>query len=134
MTNQKKNALHEAADARNRAREATLGQPGHRAARHLEVHEKLPPGFNRYRGKGNPFGDGALVYLAIRVRPEGSAAKNADEAHVIMIAGPKRAWTKPPEERHPRQGVGVHPAEWDVPASEFGSIAGTMLAPPEPPQ
>jgi hypothetical protein len=97
---------------------AELAETASRVGRHMEVHEKLPPGFNCYRGKGSRFKADAVLELAIRVRPVGSEAKDAAEAHVIMIAGPRR----------------VHASEWDIPASEFGSIAGTKLVPPESPQ
>lgn len=100
--------------------------------RHRQVHEQLPPGFVRYRGNGNPFKDGALIELAIRVRPVGSEAKDAAEAHVMMIAGPKRAWLE--GSKHPKSSAGVQPSEWAIPASEFGSIAGTRLINSSPPE
>lgn len=73
--------------------------------------DKIPPGFTRYRGKGDPFGtpDGEIpppAMLVIRT------------AHGYSTSGPRL----------------VHPDEWALPAKELGSIAAYRRVPePERP-
>jgi hypothetical protein len=68
--------------------------------RHHLRFAKVPAGFIRFRGNGDPIkNDKALVELVIRT------------AEGLGFAGPRK----------------VHPEEWTIPASEHGSIAAYRL-------
>jgi hypothetical protein len=67
--------------------------------RNKQRHDKMPPGFIRYRGKGCPFPPDARVEIVIRT------------ASGFGIDGPIKAK--------------MH--DWTLPASELGSIAGYRL-------